>query len=173
MIRLLPASTFSPQSPRHSSLNPTILSKPRLSIQRSSSTSSQERTCVPRGCGAPPFSVARPCRHYERELIPPPRLQINDSLKHFGLSPSTTSLLLVHLAPSEDAGGPEADEVLPRMEAIVEGEVQSLDLLGALPQGGTNYKALRKVSQPWFREVLCLATQRAHFVRANCCSCTS
>ena len=72
---------------------------------------------------------------------------MSDSLKHFGLSPSTTSLLLVHLALSEDAGGPEADEVLPRMEALVAGAIQPLDLLGALPGGATNYKAIRKVIQ--------------------------
>jgi hypothetical protein len=59
--------------------------------------------------------------------------------------------LLVHIAPL-DAGAAsvqreEADEILKRMETIVEGEVLSLDDLGRLPDGGTDEKALRKVSK--------------------------
>lgn len=34
------------------------------------------------------------------------------------------------------------------MEAIVEGELRSLDELGRLPDGGTDEKALRKVRCP-------------------------
>lgn len=60
----------------------------------------------------------------------------------------------MHLATNEEDGGPDADEVFAKMDALVEGEVQSLDLLGALPAGGTNYKSLRKVSVRW-TEMLC------------------
>lgn len=80
----------------------------------------------------------------------PCRPQISDSLKHFGLSPSTRHLLLVHVGPlSEDrpgAGRTEAEEVQRRTEAIVEGEAISLEDLGRLPDGGTDEKAIRKVS---------------------------
>ncbi|BGP54764.1 hypothetical protein JCM8202_003272 [Rhodotorula sphaerocarpa] len=77
-----------------------------------------------------------------------PGSNISDSLKHFGLSPSTRHLLLVHVGPlSEDrpgAGRTEAEEVQRRMEAIVEGEAISLEDLGRLPDGGTDEKAIRK-----------------------------
>ncbi|GAA5869842.1 hypothetical protein JCM3774_000511 [Rhodotorula dairenensis] len=81
-----------------------------------------------------------------------PGTNISDSLKHFGLSPSTRFLLLVHIAPlgagddeaSASAQRREADEVLTRMEAIVEGEVLSLEDLGRLPDAGTDEKAIRK-----------------------------
>lgn len=42
------------------------------------------------------------------------------------------------------------------MEAIVDGEVLSLEELGRLPDGGTDEKALRKVSKldvdPWWHD---------------------
>lgn len=78
-------------------------------------------------------------------------MQITDSLKHFGLSPSTTSLVLVHIAPStlptDDAAAQQRanEDVLRRMEAVVEGELVGLEALGRLSDGGTDEKALRKV----------------------------
>ncbi|GAA6012106.1 hypothetical protein JCM10207_005130 [Rhodosporidiobolus poonsookiae] len=94
-----------------------------------------------------------------------PGSNITDSLKHFGLSPSTRSLLLIHLAPSPPSStssstptptpAQEAEErraVLARMQALVDGApLVSLDRLGALPadeasgKGGTDEKGLRKV----------------------------
>jgi hypothetical protein len=41
----------------------------------------------------------------------------------------------------------EEREVLAKMQDLVEGEPLSLDVLGYLPGGGTNEKALRKVCQ--------------------------
>ncbi|GAA5993701.1 hypothetical protein JCM10908_001336 [Rhodotorula pacifica] len=91
--------------------------------------------------------------HSEVLWLLEPGTNISDSLKHFGLSPSTRHLLLVHIAPldsgdSDDDGSArrrgEADEVLKRMEAIVEGEMLSLEDLGRLPDGGTDEKAIRK-----------------------------
>ncbi|GAA5898164.1 hypothetical protein JCM5296_002009 [Sporobolomyces johnsonii] len=76
-----------------------------------------------------------------------PGTNISDSLKHFGLSASTSSLLLVRIAssdPSANSGTPGGDEVLRRMHEIVEGELASLELLGRLPAGGTNEKSIRK-----------------------------
>lgn len=66
----------------------------------------------------------------------------------------------MHIAPL-DAGEPsnqrkDADEIIKRMEAIVDGEVLSLEDLGRLPDGGTDEKALRKVSKldidPWWHD---------------------
>ncbi|BGP31152.1 hypothetical protein JCM10296v2_002916 [Rhodotorula toruloides] len=77
-----------------------------------------------------------------------PGSNISDSLKHFGLSPSTSYLALVHIAPllPEGDGARRANgDILRKMEAIVEGELRSLDELGRLPDGGTDEKALRKV----------------------------
>ncbi|GJN89744.1 hypothetical protein Rhopal_002733-T1 [Rhodotorula paludigena] len=80
-----------------------------------------------------------------------PGTNITDSLKHFGLSPSTTSLVLVHIAPSplpaDDAAAQQGanEDVLRRMEAVVEGELVGLEALGRLPDGGTDEKALRKI----------------------------
>lgn len=98
----------------------------------------------------------RPCLYpscsADSPLAPVSFAQISDSLKHFGLSPSTRHLLLVHIAPlaaGERAASDqrkEADEVLKRMEAIVDGEVLLLEDLGRLPDGGTDEKAIRKVS---------------------------
>lgn len=123
----------------------------------------------------PRFLSSRPSHRHSGSqadpAFPPP--QISDSLKHFGLSPSTTSLLLVHLAPSADEGGPEADEILPRMEALVEGGIQSLDLLGALPGGATNYKALRKVSCTLLELSAVLHDCADIDVLVFLCSCTS
>lgn len=88
------------------------------------------------------------------DFCPPESLlaQISDSLKHFGLTPSTRFLLLVHIAPLVAGGDAvarsrtEADEVLKRMNTIVEGDVLSLEDLGRLPDAGTDEKAIRKVS---------------------------
>ncbi|CEQ40545.1 SPOSA6832_02185 [Sporobolomyces salmonicolor] len=74
--------------------------------------------------------------------------QISDSLKHFGLSTSTSSLLLVRIVPSDpsaSSGMPGGDEVLRRMHDVIEGKLASLELLGRLPEGGTNEKSIRKV----------------------------
>ncbi|KAI5479841.1 Kinase binding protein CGI-121 [Pseudohyphozyma bogoriensis] len=73
-----------------------------------------------------------------------PGTNIAESLKHFGLSPSTTSLLLVHFAPPASEGGEGDEEVFEAMAKVVEGTLSSLDLLGNLPEGGTSYKSLRK-----------------------------
>ena len=152
VCRLPLACTSSPQSRRRSSLSLTTTSRPRLFTPKCSSTSTLAPTYVPLSVwgSVPPADATAASPPPASPLTPPPDAQISDSLKHFGLSPSTTSLLLVHLAPSEDAGGLEAEEVLLRMEALVEGGVQALDLLGALPEGKTNYKAIRKVSRAKF-----------------------
>ncbi|KAK4055581.1 hypothetical protein OIV83_000127 [Microbotryomycetes sp. JL201] len=71
-----------------------------------------------------------------------PGSNITDSLKHFGLGPTTKSLVLVRI----DSRGVEAPaSVLQRMSQLVEGEPAPLDLLGQLPENGTNDKSLRKV----------------------------
>ncbi|GAA5889579.1 hypothetical protein JCM8208_001064 [Rhodotorula glutinis] len=79
-----------------------------------------------------------------------PGTNITDSLKHFGLSPSTSSLVLVHIAPTTGQATAEnertaAEDVLRRMEAVVEGEVVSLDALGRADGGALDDKAVRKV----------------------------
>ncbi|GAA5950366.1 hypothetical protein JCM21900_003706 [Sporobolomyces salmonicolor] len=76
-----------------------------------------------------------------------PGTNISDSLKHFGLSTSTSSLLLVRIAPSgrsASSGMPGEDEVLRRMHNVIEGELASLEVVGRLPEGGTNEKSIRK-----------------------------
>ncbi|GAA5924399.1 hypothetical protein JCM1841_001689 [Sporobolomyces salmonicolor] len=76
-----------------------------------------------------------------------PGTNISDSLKHFGLSTSTSSLLLVRIVPSDpsaSSGMPGGDEVLRRMHDVIEGKLASLELLGRLPEGGTNEKSIRK-----------------------------
>jgi hypothetical protein len=110
----------------------------------------------------PPFSSFR---GFDSSTDLPPPLhtlypQITDSLKHFGLSPLTKSLLLVHIAPSPPSSTSGADsitppatsdtneEVLRRMEAIVEGSLlASLEELGKAGEGGAGVdeKGLRKV----------------------------
>ncbi|ORY91458.1 CGI-121-domain-containing protein [Leucosporidium creatinivorum] len=74
-----------------------------------------------------------------------PGTNITESLKHFGLGPTTKSLALVHIAPLtsvDDSSSAEA--ILSRMKDLVQLEPSSLDLLGQLPDGGTNEKSLRK-----------------------------
>ncbi|GAA5823652.1 hypothetical protein JCM11251_000712 [Rhodosporidiobolus azoricus] len=91
--------------------------------------------------------------HSEVLWMMEPGTNITDSLKHFGLCPSTRSLLLVHIASSPSSSSSstkssdEAADILRRMEELVgEGsKLQSLDLLGKLPEGGTDEKGLRKV----------------------------
>jgi hypothetical protein len=110
----------------------------------------------------PPFSSFR---GFDSSTDLPPPLhtlypQITDSLKHFGLSPSTKSLLLVHIAPSSPSSTSGADsttppvtsdtneEVLRRMEAIVEGSpLASLEEMGKAGEAaaGVDEKGLRKV----------------------------
>ncbi|KPV77462.1 uncharacterized protein RHOBADRAFT_51312 [Rhodotorula graminis WP1] len=79
-----------------------------------------------------------------------PGTNITDSLKHFGLSPSTASLVLVHIAPSTGQATAKsertaAEDVLRRMAAAVEGEVVSLEALGRSEGGTLDEKAVRKV----------------------------
>lgn len=97
-----------------------------------------------------PFVRCRnPPRHVSK-LTLLSRRQITEALKHFGLSPSTSSLVVVHIART--AGGREGqdedEEVLRRMEAAVEGEVVSLDALGRIQGGALDDKAVRKVCFP-------------------------
>ncbi|GAA5855677.1 hypothetical protein JCM8547_001641 [Rhodosporidiobolus lusitaniae] len=89
-----------------------------------------------------------------------PGSNITDSLKHFGLSPSTSSLLLVRISPfSASSSGSSATQrttdaednaaVLRAMEAIVAGSpLVSLELLGKLSSeaegGAVDEKSLRK-----------------------------
>lgn len=68
-------------------------------------------------------------------------MQISESLKHFGLAPTTKYLCLVHVAPSST----DAQAVLDKMMQLVDGDLLSLDLLGSLPEGGTNEKSIKKV----------------------------
>lgn len=72
--------------------------------------------------------------------------QISDSLKHFGVSATSTALALVHVAPLNGATRDSERSVLERMQSLSGGNPSSLDLLGRLPDGGTNEKSLRKVS---------------------------
>ncbi|GAA5851853.1 hypothetical protein JCM9279_001908 [Rhodotorula babjevae] len=79
-----------------------------------------------------------------------PGTNITDSLKHFGLSPSTSSLVLVHIAKTGEDATAEgerlaSEDVLRRMEAVVEGELVSLDALGRTEGGALDDKAVRKV----------------------------
>ncbi|GAA5975227.1 hypothetical protein JCM11641_004401 [Rhodosporidiobolus odoratus] len=85
-----------------------------------------------------------------------PGNNINDSLKHFGLSPTTTSLFLVHLSPLPGSTSStsstaneeqERTEVLKRMEALVgEAPLVGLDQLGGTEgEGALDEKGLRKV----------------------------
>ncbi|GAA6046460.1 hypothetical protein JCM3770_004933 [Rhodotorula araucariae] len=77
-----------------------------------------------------------------------PGTNITDSLKHFGLSPTTSSLLLVHIAPAPETPAEEqapGEEILRRMEAVVQGPMVPLDALGQISGGGFDEKAVRKV----------------------------
>ncbi|KAK4057906.1 hypothetical protein OIO90_001125 [Microbotryomycetes sp. JL221] len=72
-----------------------------------------------------------------------PGSNISDSLKHFGLSVSTASLVLVRIAPF---GFSTRATILNHMTQLVhQATPHSLDLLGDLPNDGTNIKSLRKV----------------------------
>ncbi|GAA6031053.1 hypothetical protein JCM8097_003981 [Rhodosporidiobolus ruineniae] len=110
---------------------------------------------------ASPAGLKTKTAHSEVLWMLEPGTNITDSLRHFGLSPSTRSLLLVHLAPSPsssssssspaDASPPphsDAQAVLARLEKLVEGSgarLESLKWLGRLPDGGTDEKGLRKL----------------------------
>ncbi|BGP39107.1 hypothetical protein JCM10450v2_003060 [Rhodotorula kratochvilovae] len=77
-----------------------------------------------------------------------PGTNITDSLKHFGLSPSTSSLLLVHIAPTAATPADEraaGEDVLRRMETVVQGPMVALDALGRSEGGGLDEKVVRKV----------------------------
>ncbi|GAA5955075.1 hypothetical protein JCM3765_003183 [Sporobolomyces pararoseus] len=74
-----------------------------------------------------------------------PGTNISEALKHFGLSASTKDLLLVRIQENESAEKQEAADIEAGMKSLVEGEIASLDLLGNLPEGGTNDKSLRKI----------------------------
>ena len=54
-----------------------------------------------------------------RSLTPAGLFKINDSLKHFGLGPSTTSLLLVKIAPMPDTRGTSPKEERAVHEAML------------------------------------------------------
>ncbi|GAA5974621.1 hypothetical protein JCM5350_001222 [Sporobolomyces pararoseus] len=74
-----------------------------------------------------------------------PGTNISEALKHFGLSANTKDLLLVRIRGNESAEKQTSADVEAGMKSIVEGELASLDLLGNLPEGGTNDKGLRKI----------------------------
>ncbi|KAK4705850.1 hypothetical protein P7C70_g348, partial [Phenoliferia sp. Uapishka_3] len=69
-----------------------------------------------------------------------PGTAINDSLRHFGLSATTSHLVLVHFSSLQMKGS----EVYDRMTAVVAGDLVSLDLLGT-EKVGLNVKGLRKM----------------------------
>jgi hypothetical protein len=58
--------------------------------------------------------------------------QIGDALRTFGLSPTSTHVLLVHLGPAPADGGRSADAQLAHMQALLPGaELLPLEQLGA------------------------------------------
>ncbi|GAA6008938.1 hypothetical protein JCM11491_003840 [Sporobolomyces phaffii] len=71
-----------------------------------------------------------------------PGTNISEALKHFGLSAKTKDLLLVRI---QQQGSEPSEQIQDGMKSIVEGQLASLDLLGTLPEGGTNDKSLRKL----------------------------
>ncbi|GAA5844642.1 hypothetical protein JCM3766R1_005972 [Sporobolomyces carnicolor] len=79
-----------------------------------------------------------------------PGSNISEALKHFGLSPTTTDLVVVRVCPSRnsnpsDDDSNDDDAVASAIASIVQGEITPLDLIGDLPDGRTNDKSLRKV----------------------------
>lgn len=55
---------------------------------------------------------------------------IAETFRTFGLSDSTQDLLLVHIALSPSNGGPDAKDVLAKMQSIVEGTISTDGLKG-------------------------------------------
>ncbi|GAA5883278.1 hypothetical protein JCM16303_007344 [Sporobolomyces ruberrimus] len=76
-----------------------------------------------------------------------PGTNISEALKHFGLSAKTTNLLLVKVQPTPTTGESTTtrEEIEEGMKRIVQGQIDSLETLGNLPEGGTNDKSLRKI----------------------------
>lgn len=60
-------------------------------------------------------------------------MQIAETFRTFGLSDQTKDLLFVHIANSPQQGGPEAKEVLQKVQSIVEGLItqEGLSVLDA------------------------------------------
>lgn len=52
-----------------------------------------------------------------------PITQIAETFRTFGLSEKTEDLLLIHIAQSPEQGGPQAKDVLQKMQSIVEGDI--------------------------------------------------
>jgi hypothetical protein len=71
--------------------------------------------------------------------------QITDSLRNFGVSPKTSSLLLVRFSPA----GSDGAQVAKDMEELIEGEPIGLDELGQ--EGITDWNVVRKVGLSLFR----------------------
>ena len=74
---------------------------------------------------------------------------IAETFKTFGLSASTKDLILVHIAQPPSNGGPEAREVLEKVESIVEGHIDGLGSLDSWrdiesPQRQIDWQAICK-----------------------------
>lgn len=86
--------------------------------------------------------------HSEVVWMLEPGTNISDSLKNFGLSKATTNLIIVRIAPMIDSlakSMEEEESIFEAMQSLVDGETADIELLGGLPNGGTNWKALRKI----------------------------
>lgn len=71
-----------------------------------------------------------------------PITQIAETFRTFGLSEKTEDLLLIHIAQSSEQGGPQAKDVLEKMQSIVEGNIaqEGLSVLDSW-QGDQNDKS--------------------------------
>lgn len=85
------------------------------------------------------------------------REQIIDSLKNFGLTASTKSVVVIRVQFTQENEGGRRNEIVREksifeaMQTIVQGQLSRIDNLGALPfdaegKGGTDRKRIRKVS---------------------------
>ena len=97
----------------------------------------------------PGTNVRRPFPRLCNRILKRCSFQISDSLKNFGLSKATTNLIIVRIAPMIDSlakSMEEEESIFEAMQSLVDGETADIELLGGLPNGGTNWKALRKVN---------------------------
>lgn len=89
-----------------------------------------------------------PCHHKSQTR------QITDSLRHFGLSSTTTSILIVALGcPGSEPSPEHEEELYQKIREVVgfEARVGGIDSLGKLEGGeGTDRKGLRKVRNFFF-----------------------
>ncbi|KAK4690038.1 hypothetical protein P7C73_g18, partial [Tremellales sp. Uapishka_1] len=79
--------------------------------------------------------------HSEILLYLSPNNNISDAIRKFGLSDQTTHLVLVKITDREKS----VEEVWKEMEAVVEGELESLDVLDEHEGGRTDWKAVDKL----------------------------